>query len=144
MVLNTAGESDQQSDVAAIKASIFDRLTAELNRGDDIDIRAIGKEVASLQKIGGKSVEILKRPEGAAILKLMEALHPPRQCETVSSPEAPFGGWEAVVVGMSSMGPSVCAMFAPHCDHQHKLKSEQQDSNVSYAPTADSSEPASL
>lgn len=84
------------------KNEAFDRIIAMLNSGDNFDVQQLSNEVDELQRLGSKRVEILKRPEGVDVLRIMDTIR-----------ENMFDNWKTSVIGMSSVGPSIMVMCNP-------------------------------
>jgi adenylate kinase family enzyme/predicted sugar kinase len=93
-VLSEGSGLDSAAAEAAKKDRLFDEvLVPELRRGKDCDHAAVTAAVRALQGSGGKRAEVRHQPHGPAILRFIDEIH-------ARIPEA-------VLVGMSSVGPAV-------------------------------------
>eukprot|EP00731_Ephydatia_muelleri_P030510 Em0022g24a len=102
-VLTEGAETDTLTDEAVKKSHLFmDVLVPQLSRGPDCDIAAVGAAVSALQLSGGKRVEVMRQPNGPRIVGFMDAVR--------------VGVEEAVVVGMSSVGPAIAVVCKPSPD----------------------------
>jgi adenylate kinase family enzyme len=113
---DAAGGSDAETKQNLLEGVVI----PQLQRGKECDMEALGRAIGAMQNLGSKRVEVVKRPEGAAICAFLDAAH------RVDG---------ALIAGMSSIGPSVAVVcrFGNAVEEALKAAAEACGMQLSYA-----------